>query len=490
MTKEAKATEYMIEPLVKLLRSEAISDGGTRKKAEALVGKWIRLNETMFAFEEDGNITLIFIGGGEVGCACKAFSDPSMNVLCEHIIAFEDLESPPQLTIESPDCRWLREYLFGLGWYTKNGYLYPSLDSELQEDVPSKLDPVNEDHDLHIGVDVDQNPKKYTRACSFCGHIETGDDLDIVKQHIDEHRRTCAKNPANKQKSARLTTQTVDETDIPIIPDPVVKESLTTENATVAKNATVEKPPKEEENMEERSKMYEHPDGTEFETAEALLDYVDTLKETHDMNETRTLMAVDTSVNMEQTWSDEQIEVMKNTVAEKATPAEFAYFLNVAKYSGLNPFLREIYFMKTDKGQTSIITGRDGYLTIAKRDPRFQGIHSMEVCEKDLFEMKYENGIMEVSKHEITDFMNRGKIIGAWACGRMNGQDAVTVFASMSEYDKSGNAAGGKVWKQYTSSMMRKVAESIVLKRIAGISGLVTEAEIGGTELITLDGGE
>ena len=114
----------------------------------------------------------------------------------------------------------------------------------------------------------------------------------------------------------------------------------------------------------------------------------------------------------------------------------------------------------------------------------------MEVCEKDIFEMRYTDGIMGVSKHEITDFMNRGKIIGAWACSKMDGQDAVTVFASMDEYDKSGNAVGGKIWKQYTSSMIRKVAESMVLKRIAGISGLVTDAEIGGTELVTLDRGE
>jgi len=34
------------------------------------------------------------------------------------------------------------------------------------------------------------------------------------------------------------------------------------------------------------------------------------------------------------------------------------------------------------------------------------------------------------------------------------------------------------MWKQYPSSMIRKVAEAMVLKRIAGISGLVTDAEM------------
>ena len=233
----------------------------------------------------------------------------------------------------------------------------------------------------------------------------------------------------------------------------------------------------------ETKKMYEHPDGTVFETAEALLDYVDTLKAEQDKKETKALMATTpTTAIIEQKWTDEQIETMRKTVAEKATPAEFAYFMNVAAATGLNPFLREIYFMKTDKGQTAIITGRDGYLTIAKRDPRFRGIQSMEVCESDNFEMGFVDGRMDVTKHEITDFQKRGAIIGAWARGKMDGQDPVTTFVTIAEYDK-----GGNIWQQYKSAMIRKVAESMVLKRIAGISGLVTEAEISESKTMVLD---
>ena len=241
--------------------------------------------------------------------------------------------------------------------------------------------------------------------------------------------------------------------------------------------------PPVEAKMEEEPKIYTHPDGTEFTSAEALLDYADGRNAAQDMDDTKALMAPQDTVAMtQQAWSDDQIEVMKKTVAENATPAEFAYFLNVAKFSGLNPFLREIYFMKTTKGQTAIITGRDGYLTIAKRDKRFKGIQSMDVCEKDEFEMGYSNGVMEVTKHKITDFQDRGEIIGAWARGQMGSETPVTAFAAIKEYDKEKN-----IWAQYKSAMIKKVAESMVLKRIAGISGLVTEAEISDQPNMMMD---
>ncbi len=475
MNKDVKVMKYAIEPMRKILGNEAISDGGTEKKAEALEGTWIRLNENMFILEEADNATLLYTDDNLVGCACDKFRD-SGNLLCEHILAFEDLPNSPQLSIESKEYRWLQEYLLSLGWYVENRYLYPPLDTELPEDKASwapdgkeseKLDPMNEDRPLDTGVDVEPKPKTYSRKCVYCGDSISGTDLAQVKHDIAEHIKDCPKKPANEKKSSRLVTQDAEEPP----QEEVVKDPFTTD----AKNATVEKPPK---------KFACEICGTEYDTSDDVLNCIERCKEKQEMSAVKALVTQDHS---QEDWTDTQLEVMRKTVAANATPAEFAYFLNVAKYSGLNPFLKEIYFVKNDKGQTTIITGRDGYLTIAKRDLRFQGIHSMEVCENDEFEMSFVDGVMKVSKHVITNFMDRGDIIGAWACGRMDGQDMATIFASMKEYDKSGNSKGGQVWKQYTSSMMRKVAESMVLKRIAGISGLVTEAEMGGN-LIELEG--
>ena len=295
--------------------------------------------------------------------------------------------------------------------------------------------------------------KVYSRSCPHCDERIEGSDLDDVKRRHREHIAGCEKNPANK---ATVEPEQKTEEETKMTPEP------------------------------ETPKTYTHPDGTEFPTAEALMDYNTELQEAEQMTETRALIPAAQPDQPTQiaipAWSDEQLDVMRKTVADNATPAEFAYFLNVAAATGLNPFLREIYFMKTEKGQTAIITGRDGYLTIAKRDPRFMGIQSMEVCDTDEFEMGYTGGRMCVEKHKITDFVNRGSIIGAWARGKMQGQESVTLFVSIKEYDK-----GGNVWKVYKSAMIRKVAESMVLKRIAGISGLVTEAEISDSKMMVLD---
>ena len=183
-------------------------------------------------------------------------------------------------------------------------------------------------------------------------------------------------------------------------------------------------------------------------------------------------------------WTTPQLEVMWKTVAKGTTVEEFAYFLNVAKAAKLNPFLREIYCWKDKMQNLTVMTGRDGYLTLAKQDPTFQGIQSMEVCENDVFTMKFDNGSMTVETHTIADFNDRGKIIGAWAIAKFKGQLPITVFASAAEYFQSSK----DVWKRSPAAMMRKVPESIALKRGAGISGLVTTEEVEVPDGIVVSG--
>lgn len=249
MNKDVKATEYKIEPIVTMLRSAMISDGGTEKKAKELEGKWIELNKNMFAFEEAGKVTVVYSDTVVVGCACGRCNN---NVMCEHIIAFEALKSPPQLMIKSPDYRWLQTYLFSKGWFSdEDRRVYPTIDDSMVApegvaelppiDESKKLDPVHEDKPLDIGVSEEPEPTMYERKCMHCGFVSKGHDIDEVKRRIDEHRSDCPKNSANKKRPPLMTQDapeqsgdvTVDETDVPIVPKP-----------TVAKDAPVEKPSK------------------------------------------------------------------------------------------------------------------------------------------------------------------------------------------------------------------------------------------------------
>ena len=211
--------------------------------------------------------------------------------------------------------------------------------------------------------------------------------------------------------------------------------------------------------------------GTEYDTLDEAMHCIEKCKHAQDVAMLPALIE-----NMD--WEQSQIEVMWKTVAVDTTPEEFAYFLNVANAAGLNPFLREIYCWKSPKtGKLTIMTGRDGYLKAAKRDPTFKGIQSMEVCEKDTFSIDNEitsEGIEQTVTHKIDSFVDRGKIIGAWARAEFDGQTPIIVYASAAEYKQSNK----DVWNRNESAMMRKVPESMALKRGAGISGLVTHEEI------------
>lgn len=176
-------------------------------------------------------------------------------------------------------------------------------------------------------------------------------------------------------------------------------------------------------------------------------------------------------------YKKDMLEVIRNTVAKKATPSELYMFLSIANKYGLDPFAREIWFIKYAKGgqvQTRVETSRDGYLAIAQRDPDFMGVQSAVVQEKDEFTIEFgAEGTVTKINHVISGF-NRGKIVGAWAVARHKTKDSVYAIIPMDEADQDQGA-----WRTHPSAMVRKVAEVDVLKRIAGISGLVTGEEMG-----------
>jgi phage recombination protein Bet len=171
-------------------------------------------------------------------------------------------------------------------------------------------------------------------------------------------------------------------------------------------------------------------------------------------------------------WNKGELDLIKRTVAKGATDDEFNMFMYLAKTYQLDPILKEIWCIKYENSKTPpiIMTSRDGYLAIANRNPHYDGMISDVIHENDEFE-KMPDGTV---KHKY-GCKNRGKIIGAYALGyRDDRKYPVYVFAPIEEYYKSSS----NTWVQYTSAMMLKVPESMMLKRLISISGLVTKEEI------------
>jgi phage recombination protein Bet len=173
------------------------------------------------------------------------------------------------------------------------------------------------------------------------------------------------------------------------------------------------------------------------------------------------------------TFSDEQKQVMKQTVAKGCTDAEFFLLLQLASTYGLDPFRKEIWAIKRKETEAALImTSRDGYLKIAQRDPNYLGLQAAVVKKGDHFKFNPAAGTVEHSFGT-----ERGGIIGAWAIAHHKGRMPVVCFVEFSEY--RGNSP---IWSNYPSAMIQKVAEVFVLKRQFNINGLVTTEEIDAGE--------
>ncbi|GMA50170.1 hypothetical protein GCM10025857_15270 [Alicyclobacillus contaminans] len=187
-----------------------------------------------------------------------------------------------------------------------------------------------------------------------------------------------------------------------------------------------------------------------------------------------------------ESFTQEQIEVIKRTVAKGVTDAELSMFLTLCGRYKLDPFLKEIWCIKRQKKDSNgkyvddpnapavIMTSRDGYLKVAQRDPDFDGLKSFVVREGDEFSIDAET---DKVSHKFGT--KRGKIIGAWAACYHKRRRPAVVFVDFDEYN-----AGSNTWKQYPSAMIQKVAESMALKRQFGISGLTTQEEMDSTLVV------
>lgn len=166
-------------------------------------------------------------------------------------------------------------------------------------------------------------------------------------------------------------------------------------------------------------------------------------------------------------WNDEQVKTILATVAKDASKDELSMFLHLSQTYGLDPFAKEIWFIKMG-GRPTIMTSRDGYLKIANNHPDFEGLVSDVVYEGDSFQ-KTPDGV-----NHAYGVNKRGGIVGAYALVYRKGiRFPVYVFAPFKDYNR-----GRDTWAQYPHAMILKVAESMSLKRAFSLSGLVTREEL------------
>ena len=177
-------------------------------------------------------------------------------------------------------------------------------------------------------------------------------------------------------------------------------------------------------------------------------------------------------------YAREQIELIKQTVAEGATDAELDLFLELAARYELDPFAGHIWCARMqgrngERGRMAVLIGRDGMLVHARRHRDFAGLMGNVVHEGDDFQVIDTGDEVKVI-HKIAHPKERGELLGAWAIARRENQPPYYFFANLDEYKGSDKTP----WGKQRSAMILKCAQSTALRFAFSITGLVGAEEV------------
>jgi phage recombination protein Bet len=182
-------------------------------------------------------------------------------------------------------------------------------------------------------------------------------------------------------------------------------------------------------------------------------------------------------------FAEEQVNLIRATVARDASNAELAMFLELCARYRLDPFAGQIYCAKMrgengEGGRVQIIVGRDGFLKIAEDHEDFEGFDSDVVRENDQFKVTRKDGLPVITHDYEGSDETRGPIKGAWAIVYRAGRRPRYFYAPLAEYrPTSDKKLKYSPWSAQESVMIEKCAITTALRLAFNISGVVGEEE-------------
>ncbi len=204
-------------------------------------------------------------------------------------------------------------------------------------------------------------------------------------------------------------------------------------------------------------------------------------KQEDDSEQTRAIeKAITQEVSPEAAWknlSRGQIELMKRTIAKNATDDELKLFISVCVGAQLNPYLRQVHFVKRwdskeGKEVGTIQVGIDGFRAIAESGGQYAG--SDDAVFKDEKEI-------EISEEK--DKIKRKMVVPGSATVTVHklmegSRYPFTATARWAEY-YPGNKQG-YMWKKMPYGQLGKCAEALALRKAFPklLSGLYTPEEM------------
>lgn len=143
--------------------------------------------------------------------------------------------------------------------------------------------------------------------------------------------------------------------------------------------------------------------------------------------------------------------------ADKVTAQEIVMFINLCKYQGLNPFLREAYLIKYGTQPATIVTGKAAFEKRAARCDKFRGFDAGVIVYNPDTGLENRSG---------TIVLDDETLVGGWAEVYVDGYEKpVKTAVSLNEY--IGRKKDGTInsqWASKPATMIRKVAKMQALR--------------------------
>lgn len=161
------------------------------------------------------------------------------------------------------------------------------------------------------------------------------------------------------------------------------------------------------------------------------------------------------------TFSGEQLNLIKETICKGASTEQMQLFLEICRRRGLDPFTKQIYFVK-GQGMASI----DGLRLIAERTGKYEGQEGPFWCGKD---GEWLDVWIESSKND-KPYAAR---VGVY---RKDFRKVLWGIARWESYSQTTS-----VWNKMPDVMISKCAESLALRKAfpQELSGMYSRDEMG-----------